>query len=81
MELRDVLNWGIFNVELRGFWYGTEGSVLNWGVFGVELRDFGGGKGMAFLCGTDVLNWGDVELRATLQKDASKPFDDYNLIF
>ena len=50
---------------LELFWCGTEGffvlnwgGVLNWGVFGVELRDFGGGKGMALLCGTDVLNWG-----------------------
>ena len=41
MELR--------RVELRDFWCGTEG-------FGVELRDFGGWKGVALLCGTDVLN-------------------------
>ena len=68
-ETKGVLNWGVFNVELTGcvelsgFWCGTEGCVelrglLNWGIFGVELRDFGGWKGVARLCGTNVLNWG-----------------------
>ena len=36
-----LCNWGIFGLELRVFWWGTEG-LLNWGVFGVELKDFGG---------------------------------------
>ena len=58
-----VWNWGV--CETKGFpvwnwgvcW--TEGfSVLSRGVFGVELRDFGGWKGVALLCGIDVLNWG-----------------------
>ena len=31
-------------------------GVLYRRVFGVELRDFGGCKGVALLCGTDVLN-------------------------
>ena len=39
----------------------THPLVLNWGVFGVELRDFGGWKGVALLCGIDVLNWGGCE--------------------
>ena len=52
------LNWGVFGVELRRFWCGTDGvfhvelrSVLNLAVFSVELRS--------------VLNWGvfGVELR------------------
>ena len=110
MELRGVLNWAVFGVELRGVWCGTEGcaelmgfwcwtevfrvlkrcspcvepmcwtervcveqrgthatpevsvelrGVLNCCVFGVDLRDFGSWKGVAFLCGTDVLNWGE----------------------
>ena len=35
MELRGV---ELREVELRGFWCGSEGGVLNRGVFGVELR-------------------------------------------
>ena len=58
-------------LELRGFLCGTEGFLMwnwggwNWGVFGVELRgfwcgteEFWGWKGVALLCGIDVLNWG-----------------------
>ena len=61
---------GTEGVELRGFRCGTEGGgtegflVWNWGVC-VELRGFWcgtegfwGWKGVALLCGTDVLNWG-----------------------
>ena len=42
------LTWGVFGVELRGV-CGTEGGVWNWGDVW---------KGVALLCGTDVLNWG-----------------------
>ena len=45
-----VWNWGVCWTD--GF------SVLNRGVFGVELMDFKGWKGVALLCGTEVLNWG-----------------------
>ena len=42
------------------FVWGTEGSLVwNWRFFGVRLRDSGGWKGVALLCGTDVLNWGE----------------------
>ena len=47
-------------VELRGFKCGTEGVVLNWGVFGVELRDFWGWKGVV-----QKWNW-CVELRGSV---------------
>ena len=64
VELKGVLNWRIFGVELRVMW--------NWEIFGLELRGFwctieeflmwnrgilGGWIGVAFLCGTDMLNW------------------------
>ena len=40
MELRGVWNCGVFGVELRGFWCGTEG--FRCGTEGcVELRGFG----------------------------------------
>ena len=48
VELRDMLNWGVFGVKL--------GRVLNWGLFAVELRNFGGWKGVALLCWPDVWN-------------------------
>ena len=76
-----VFKWGVFGVELRSFWCGTEGfgreprGVLNWkifdaevrglvwnrGVFGVELRVF-------FAKLRDVFNWEvfGVELRGVL---------------
>ena len=59
-------NWGVFEVELRGFlWWTEEFLVLNWRVFGVELKDFGAEKVWS-LCGNDVLNWGVcAELRGT----------------
>ena len=52
------VRWTEGCVELRSVW--------NWGLFGVELKDLGDWKGVALLCGTDVLNWGAVELRAIL---------------
>ena len=70
-----VWNWGGFGGELRGFWCWTEGGVLNWEVFGVELRNFGGWKGVTLLYGTDVLNWGGVELRGTRFKQVSVKTD------
>ena len=68
-SLRDVWNWGVFSVELRGvelrgFGCGTDGGgregflVWNWGIFGAEK--------VWSRSGTDVLNWGIcVELRGT----------------
>ena len=50
VELRGVWNWGVFGVELLGFWCGTEGFWC-WTEECVELR--------GFWCGTE----GCVELR------------------
>ena len=43
----------------------------------MELRDFGGSKGVALLCGTDVLNLGSVELRGTPQNYLTRRFYHY----
>ena len=55
VELRGffVWSWGVFDVELRGFWCWTDGFLMwNWGIFRAEK--------VWSLCGTDVLNWGVV---------------------
>ena len=65
-----VWNWGVcgtegvfgleprvFGVELRGFLCETEGCV-ELGGFWYGIEEFRGWKGVALLCGTDVLNWG-----------------------
>ena len=68
VDLKGVLNWGIFGVELKGFGVELKGLwnwrvlVWNWGVFGVELKGvwnwgvYGteGGGTEGFL----VWNWG-----------------------
>ena len=47
---QELFNWGGFGVELRGFWYWTEGfMVLTWGILGAEK--------VSSLYGTDVSNW------------------------
>ena len=55
-----VWNWGVFGVEPRGFWCGTEGCLLwNWGI--LELKRIG----------PFVWNW-CVELKGTPQKSISE---------
>ena len=56
-----VLNWGVFGVELRDFWYWTEECVELMG-FRCLTEKFWGWKGVALLCWTE----GGVELRRTL---------------
>ena len=83
-------NWGLCWTEEFFMWNweqgGSEGFLVwNWGGVessNLELRGLGGWKGVVLLSGTDVLNWGVVELTGPdLKSEAKKvpKFSDKNI--